>query len=354
MAKSKKKARNSKRPSRIDSTAGVVLSSSPSPSQPPPSSESPISSESSSPVAASAPIVATSSAPAPVEIKETIAALAETKPEVAKRELVKSESKIEPAKSESKIAAKRADASGDHNSADVSGDYKGFFHKPVDEIHLEELIKEAPELHDEMVVVAPRRKVDRRAHQLVIGILGFAAAIGIAGAVMRKATPRASAATSIVATPAAQAPAVQAPAALEPAAIAAVPAPAPAPVPVPEPVLAPAPAPAPEPVAAVPAAAAPTTAASAAAAPAVDEDEALTGSQLLSKARQAIAGGASSKAATYAKKAVAKGAGGSAYYVLGAAYQTMGSNGAAKGAYRNCAKSGCAEASECASLAEGL
>jgi len=91
-----------------------------------------------------------------------------------------------------------------------------------------------------------------------------------------------------------------------------------------------------------------------ASAPAADEDDALSGGQLLSKARQAIAGGAASKAAAYAKKAISKGAGGSAYYVLGAAYQTMGANGAAKSAYGNCAKSGCAEAGECASLAEGM
>ena len=47
-----------------------------------------------------------------------------------------------------------------------------------------------------------------------------------------------------------------------------------------------------------------------------------------------------------------KGAGGSAFYILGAAYQQMGSAGAAKRAYGNCASSGCAEASECAALAE--
>ena len=281
----------------------------------------------------------------------------------------------EPAKSESvealaetqvsaKVETKRAESSGEHKSADVSGDFKGFFHKPVDEIHLEEAIKEAPELAD-MAVVAPRRHVDRRAHHLVIGILGFAAAIGIAGAVMRKATPRAQAATAIAAAPVLQTPG-------EPAMAAVPPAPAPepvvaAPAPTPEPVAVPAPAPTPEPAAAAPASttapasitapaapSAPAAVPAVATAPAVDEDESLSGSQLLSKARQAIAGGSSSKAAAYAKKAIAKGAGGSAYYVLGAAYQTMGSNGAAKGAYGNCAKSGCAEASECASLAEGL
>ncbi len=40
--------------------------------------------------------------------------------------------------------------------------------------------------------------------------------------------------------------------------------------------------------------------------------------------------------------------------MLGAAYQSMGNNGAAKGAYANCAKSGAPEAGECASLAENL
>jgi hypothetical protein len=90
-----------------------------------------------------------------------------------------------------------------------------------------------------------------------------------------------------------------------------------------------------------------------ASAPAEDPDAALTGQQLLANAKAAL-NNSPSRAATLARKAIAKGAGGSAYYVLGAAYQMMGSNAAAKGAYQSCAKSGAPEAGECASLAESL
>jgi hypothetical protein len=95
------------------------------------------------------------------------------------------------------------------------------------------------------------------------------------------------------------------------------------------------------------------TAAPSASVPAEDPDAALTGQQLLAAAKGAL-NNSPNRAATLARKAIAKGAGGSAYYVLGAAYQMMGSNGAAKGAYASCAKSGAPEAGECASLAESL
>jgi hypothetical protein len=95
------------------------------------------------------------------------------------------------------------------------------------------------------------------------------------------------------------------------------------------------------------------SAAPSASAPVEDPDAALTGAQLLANARS-ILGSSPSRAAALARKAIAKGAGGSAYYVLGAAYQTMGANGAAKSAYQSCAKSGAPEAGECASLVESL
>jgi CheY-like chemotaxis protein len=79
----------------------------------------------------------------------------------------------------------------------------------------------------------------------------------------------------------------------------------------------------------------------------------MSGGELLSKATNALNSNPS-LAATLARKAAQKGAGGDAYYVLGAAYQTMGSNGAAKGAYSTCAKMGGAHAGECAALAESM
>lgn len=100
-----------------------------------------------------------------------------------------------------------------------------------------------------------------------------------------------------------------------------------------------------------PASAAPTTSASVDAVE--DPDAALTGAQLIAKAKTAL-NSSPARAAALARKAIAKGAGGSAYYVLGAAYQMMNANAAAKGAYRTCAKTGAPEASECASLADSL
>jgi Flp pilus assembly protein TadD len=86
----------------------------------------------------------------------------------------------------------------------------------------------------------------------------------------------------------------------------------------------------------------------------VDPDATKSGPQLLGEARAALNSGNNGRAVALARKAAAKGAGGSAYYVMGAAYQTMGSTGAAKGAYETCAKSGCAEASECEAIAGGM
>jgi pyruvate dehydrogenase E2 component (dihydrolipoamide acetyltransferase) len=255
-----------------------------------------------------------------------------------------------------------------------SGDFHthDFFAKSEEEIHDDHARSEAPDLHDDDLIGAPPvRQVPQRMKQLVIGVVGLFAAIGIAGAVMRKTTPRAEAATSVVqpqpevtvqAPPPVAPPApIQPPApvaSLDPspvaAAASALEAASAAPSSEPAPSASAAPAPSASAAPAPSVSAAPAPSASAAPAPGEEDLDALTGGQLLAKARQAIAAGAASKAATYAKKAVSKGAGGSAYYVLGAAYQTMGSNGAAKNAYANCAKSGCPEAGECASLVEGM
>ncbi len=279
---------------------------------------------------------------------------------------VELESKIEPAKIEPvkldslKIEAAPASKRG---KADDSGAFSNeFFAKSEDEIHA----AEAHETFEEDIAPPPpHRHVDSRAKRLVMAVVGFAAMIGLAGAVLRRATPRpASAAEITQIAPESNAAQGALPPPAAPAPVA-PPAPPPAPVAQPEPAKAaepaPAPSPAPEPappaattVALAPAAPAANTAAPAPSEPAADPDDALSGAQLLSKARGAIASNAASRAATLAKKAIAKGAGGSAYYVLGAAYQTMGANGAAKNAYRSCAKSGCAEASECASLADGM
>lgn len=83
---------------------------------------------------------------------------------------------------------------------------------------------------------------------------------------------------------------------------------------------------------------------------AADPDDALNGTQALAQARAALQSGNMARAVKLGRKAAAKGAGGSAYYILGAAYDAMGSKGAAKQAFKSCANSGCAEASECASL----
>jgi hypothetical protein len=350
--KSRKKARTEKRrslrPDRIDSTAGVVL---PADSQPPASLEASESIPPSSGVESEPPRSSSEAA----EAAEAAAESAEEKKPSA--------SKIEKASS-SKIEAKKADDSGDFRArkGDDSGQFSTFFAKTEEDIHHEEARREAPDLHDPEVApaVIPRRPVDKRARNFVAAVVGFAALLGLAGFVMRK-TPKpmngAATATQVVAPP-------ETPAAVVPA-----PTPAPVPAPVPEPVATTAPAateaataPPAATVAAAPsttttAAPAATTAEAAAPAPSAapaDPDEALSGRQLLAQAKSAINANNSSRAAALAKKAIAKGAGGSAYYILGAAYQTMGSNGAAKSAYASCAKSGCPEAGECASLVDSM
>lgn len=361
--KSRKKARTDKRRSlrpenpRIDSTAGVVLPS--TDSLPPASMEAD----------SIPPSSGVESEPPP-----SMEAAAESVEETKIEEKQPSASKISASKiSTSKIEAKNADDSGEFRArkGDDSGQFNTFFAKTEEDIHHEEARREAPDLHDPEIApaVVPRRPVDKRARNFVAAVVGFAALLGLAGFVMRK-SPKplngAATATQVVTPP-------QTPAAIVP--------PAPAPIPEP-PVVAPAPAPVAAPTVAAPTAtataevpsaapaatvaavpsttAAPVvapTAEAAAVAPSAapaDPDEALTGGQLLAQAKSAINSNNTSKAAALAKKAIAKGAGGSAYYILGAAYQTMGSNGAAKSAYASCAKSGCPEAGECASLVEGM
>ena len=305
-------------------------------------------------------------------------AKSESKPEAKSESKLeaKSESKLE-AKSESKLEAKsvsklaKADDSGEHRRgrSDDSGQFSTFFAKTEEDIHHEEARREAPDLHDPEIApaVMTRRPVDKRAQKFVAMVVGFAALLGLAGLVMRKPSQSAAAAapTQVATQATTQAPVVATP-----------PPPVPAPAPLPEPAVAVATATAPAVVEAAPSAsvaaapiasAAPIatvapvetaavapSAAPVAAAPSADADDTLTGGQLLAQAKSAISSNNTSKAAALAKKAIAKGAGGSAYYILGAAYQTMGSNGAAKSAYASCAKSGCPEAGECASLVEGM
>ena len=267
----------------------------------------------------------------------------------------------------------------------------GFFAKSLEEVHHEEAVREAPELHDPELAPAPvyrRKGVDRRARSIVMGVLGVCALIG-ATAMLRRATsapPSQMHTTAAMVDNAAPPPPAVTQAAPPPPVVEAQPAiaavatvvpaatnePAPA-APIAETTAAataePAPTVAAQAVAteAAPAVAtaAPTTpttttatadtaaATTASAAPSEDPDAALSGPQLLAAARKAINSNPS-KAATLARKAASKGAGGSAYYVLGAAYQMMGSNGAAKSAYANCAKSGAPEAPECAALVENM
>ncbi|MGZ3420727.1 MAG: DUF4388 domain-containing protein [Polyangiales bacterium] len=223
--------------------------------------------------------------------------------------------------------------------------HPGFFGKSEEEVHEEHALFEAPDLHDEIVDARlSRRPPDPRAKRLVMTIVGIFAVIGLIALVRVKTkapTPAASVSPTVAPT---KPPPVYVEHPIESASTTAAPtvtATASATVSA-------------EPSISATASAAPSVAPSASASVAAeDPDAALSGAQLLAAARAAL-GSSPSRAATLARKAIAKGAGGSAYYVLGAAYQTMGLNGAAKGAYAACAKSGAAEAGECASIAESM
>lgn len=222
--------------------------------------------------------------------------------------------------------------------------HPGFFGKSEAEVHG----VHEHEAHDDEHAAEPimRRPPDPRARKVVIGVVAVAALIGLV-AVARVTTrtqvkaPEPSA--SPIATSTTPAPPVsyeEQP--LAPPSVSAAPTAS-------ESVAAPADAEAPP----SPSVSASVSAAPSASVPAVDPDADLSAAQLLTNAKAAL-GGNPNRAAALARKALAKGAGGSAYYVLGAAYQSMGATAAAKNAYSSCAKSGAAEAGECASLAESL
>lgn len=226
--------------------------------------------------------------------------------------------------------------------------HPAFFDKSEEEVYEEHARSEAPDLHDELaeVVVRQRRAPNPLATRVVVAIVGIAAVVGLI-ALVRVSTKSPPAAPTAASTPAtvstSASPYVEVP--IPPTATA-------------EPSVAKSAAPSAEPaptatVSATASVSAAPSASTTASAPPDDPDAALTGAQLLANARSVL-GSSPSRAAMLARKAIAKGAGGSAFYVLGAAYQTMGSNAAAKSAYNSCAKSGAAEAGECASLAEGL
>lgn len=220
--------------------------------------------------------------------------------------------------------------------------HPGFFSKSDIEVHEEQAEPGADDSGQQRFV----RQTDPRAKRLVLAVLGIAGLLGLIAVVRVKLntpvapTPSVTAiATTTVPPPAVSYEEQPLPSGSVPTAM---PSETAAPSVSASAIVAPS-------VSAEPAA----TAAPSVSAPVVDPDADKTATELLSSAKAAL-GGSPSRAATLARKAIAKGAGGSAYYVLGAAYQMMGSNAAAKGAYRTCAKSGAPEAGECAGLAESL
>lgn len=240
--------------------------------------------------------------------------------------------------------------------------HPGFFSKSEHDIHAEHARVEAPDLHDEEVVARhSRRPPDPRARKVVIAVVGIAAVLSLVAVIRVKTKPAPKPA------PVDTAPVVTAPPAytfdqqpIAPTASTTAEPPPSASAPSVEPsasaapsVSAPVSASAAPSVRAVPSTTPSVAVAPSASGPTEDPDAALSASQLLANAKGAL-NNSPSRAATLAKKAIAKGAGGSAYYVLGAAYQMMGANAAAKGAYQSCAKSGAPEAGECASLVESM
>ncbi len=282
---------------------------------------------------------------------------------------------------------------------DDDHEHGAFFAKPIEDVHLEEMRREAPDLHEHDLHAPAYRvkKVDHRARSLVLGVLGVCALIGATGLIRRAIAPSHRTTSTEVAaqvapppppqqqmtqvappppapvetaqvtpvdtaTVASAAPSAEATAA--PSAVAEVASAPPSAATTEPPPAAATTAAAPTATAALAAAptvaptvaptAAPTAAAVPASTAAADEAEAaMSGPQLLAAARKAINSNPS-KAAGLARKAASKGAGGSAYYVLGAAYQMMGASAGAKNAYASCAKTGAPEAAECAALAEGM
>ncbi len=244
--------------------------------------------------------------------------------------------------------------------------HPGFFSKSEADIHHAHMREEAPDLHDEDSVESRRsRPRDPRAQRIVMMVVAVAALVGLA-AIVRVQTraplrpaPVATETMPTEAPPPIESPPLPTPFVEQPLPSATVSA-APstvadldaAPVPSDSVSAAPSQSVAVAPSASVPPTAVPSTIASAP--PAEDPDAALTGPQLLASAKASLNGGSAARAATLARKSIAKGGGGSAYYVLGAAYQMMGAKAAAKSAYNSCAKSGAPEAGECASIAENM
>lgn len=308
----------------------------------------------------------------------------------AKQEAMKASVEASPALSTNIDTGSVAPVSRDAPEMDFDAEddvaaHSDFFTKSTEEVHQEEARREAPDLHESDLVAHAYRakKVDRRARSIVIGVLTVCGLIG-ATAIMRKAVsaaPRAPMKTEIAAaaqlpeapqpqaviapveTTAQPAPVVTAPVTdstekqADPAPPSAETTPAPTTVAVAETTAAPLTPPTVAPIETTPKPTTTTTqpAATTTTAAAVDDKEAaMSGAQLLAAARAAMNSNNAARAATLARKALSKGAGGSAYYVLGAAYQMMGAKQGAKSAYGSCAKSGAPEAGECTALAENL
>ena len=265
------------------------------------------------------------------------------------------------AKMESNGVAVALPASQEAFDDDIS--HPAFFAKSETEVHDEHVRRETGEDFEEAPITPRTRVPAHRARTIVLLVVGGAAVV-ILFAVVRQAMRGPAPPTATTTTEASIGPAPTA-----------TPAPSPSPAPtfdeqplgttsasvapIVEPsasvapsvsaAIAPTASEAPTASAAPSASAAPTASASAVA----DPDAALSGAELLAKAR-GLVGSSPGRAVALARMAAGKGAGGSAYYVMGAAYQTMGSNGAAKNAYATCAKMGGAEAGECAALVEGM
>jgi DNA-binding response OmpR family regulator len=237
--------------------------------------------------------------------------------------------------------------------------HPAFFDKSEAEIHAEHHRREAPDLHDDLdvVEVRPSRVPPARARSIVVAVIAIAGVIGLA-AVIRKATaPKPDAGKPATTATAPASTTAPPPASFSESPLASA-------VPSSSAAVEDAGADADEAGDAADAgdaaeeaavdAAPEAAAAETGTADAADPDEGKLGGQLLGEAKAALNAGNNGRAAQLARKAASKGAGGSAYYVLGAAYQNMGSTGAAKSAYESCARSGCAEASECEAIAGGM
>jgi DNA-binding response OmpR family regulator len=258
-----------------------------------------------------------------------------------------------------KAEERASGGSADSAHADDDDHHPAFFGKSEEEVHAEIVRREAPDLvEDDYAHARVSRVPPKRARSIVLTVVAIAGILGIVALGRRAMRPKEEAPAAPVATATAStgAPAPSftesplASAAASGSSSASVEADAG------EDALATEAGDAADASDAAQDAAGDTAVADAAAAAdaLADPDATKSGPQLLGEARAALNSGNNGRAVALARKAAAKGAGGSAYYVMGAAYQTMGSTGAAKGAYETCAKSGCAEASECEAIAGGM